>query len=258
MVDRKEKPMTDRPGPTRLAIIDNSIFPEIYNPVEHWSPTLPVDWEAFPARDHRFPDPARFSHLLLTGSEASILEPDPWVAEEVEVVLEAVRRGLAVLGSCWGHQLLAYALAGPGSVGRCTRPEIGWIRLHIDKDSGLLGPAGGEPWTFSLHFDEVLGLDDSFEVLASTDLCRIQVMRLRDRPVWGLQCHPEIGVATARKFLRDLADRGFKGRASLLEALASPARDSGLVRRIAGAFLGLRVPPGKGLFRLTNNPKFNK
>jgi GMP synthase-like glutamine amidotransferase len=250
--------MKNRPGRTRVAIIDNSIFPEIYNPVEHWSRALPAEWEAFPARNHRFPDPARFSHLLLTGSEASILEPDPWVAEEAEVVLEAVRRGLTVLGSCWGHQLLAYALAGPGRVPRCPRPEIGWIRLNIDGDSRLMGPAGTKPWTFSLHFDEVLGLDDSFEVLASTDLCPIQAIRLRDRPVWGLQCHPEIDVETARTFLRDLADRGFKGRDSLLGALASPARDSGLIRRIAGAFLDLPAPPGKGLFRLTNIPKFIK
>jgi GMP synthase-like glutamine amidotransferase len=248
MGDRTERTMTGKAGPPRVAIIDNSIFPDVYKPVEHWSRVLPSEWEAFSARDHRFPDLRRFSHLLLTGSEASIMEPDPWVDEETEVVLEAVRRGLAVLGSCWGHQLLAYALAGPGRVGRCTRPEIGWIRLRIDRESDLLGPAGEAPWTFSLHFDEVLGLDDSFEILASTDLCAVQAMRLRDRPVWGLQCHPEVDIPTARKFLRDLADRGFKGRDSLLAALAAPARDSGLIWRIAGAFLGLPAPPGAAYF----------
>jgi GMP synthase-like glutamine amidotransferase len=238
--------MAKKSRPPRVAVIDNSIFPDLYRPVEHWARALPAEWEAFPARDHRFPDLGRFTHLLLTGSEASILEPDAWVAEEAEIVRDAVRRGLAVLGSCWGHQLLAFALAGPDSVGRCPRPEIGWIRLHIERGSDLLGEAGEAPWTFSLHFDEVLGLGDApFEILASTDLCRIQAMRLKDKPVWGLQCHPEIDVATARKFLRDLADRGFKGKASLLEAFDSPARDSGLIRRISGAFLGLSAP-GKG------------
>jgi GMP synthase-like glutamine amidotransferase len=241
--------MTNKPRPPRVAIIDNSIFPDIYKPVQHWGAALPAAWEAFPARDHRFPDLGRFTHLLLTGSEASILEPDAWVAEEAEIVREAARRGLAVLGSCWGHQLLAFALAGSESVARCPRPEIGWIRLHIDKQSNLLGPAGEAPWTFSLHFDEVLAPDGSpFEVLASSDLCRVQAMRLKGGPVWGLQCHPEIDVAAARKFLRDLADRGFKGKASLLEALGSPARDSGLIRRIASAFLGLAAPGRGGYF----------
>jgi GMP synthase-like glutamine amidotransferase len=239
--------MTDETRPPRVAIIDNSIFPDIYQPVAHWSRLLPVEWESFAARSHRFPDIRRFSHVIVTGSEASILEPDPWVREEAEVVGEAVRTGLAVLGSCWGHQLLAFALAGPDHVGRCAMPEIGWVSLRIDRDSEFLGPRG-EAWTFSLHFDEVYGLDDSFEILASTELCRVQAVRLRGRRVWGLQCHPEVDVPTARKFLRDLVDSGFKGRDRLLEALASTPRDSGLARPIVAAFLGRPDPPGAGDF----------
>jgi GMP synthase-like glutamine amidotransferase len=240
---RGETGMTAGDKPTRVAIIDNSIYPDIYRPVEHWSRYLPAAWEAFPARTHRFPDLGRFTHLILTGSEASILEPDPWVHEEAEVVREADRRGLAVLGSCWGHQLLAFALAGPGHVGRCARPEIGWIPIRVVGESALLGPAGEEPCTFSLHFDEVRDLDGSFEVLAATDLCAVQAMRLRSRPIWGLQCHPEVDIPTGRKFLRDLIEAGFKERESLLEALASAPRDTGLIRRIVSAFLGRTAPP---------------
>ena len=221
----------------RLAIIDNSIFPEIYKPVEHWSSHLSVPWEAFVARDHRFPDPGRFTHLILSGSEASILEPAGWVAEEAEVVAEAVRRGLAVLGSCWGHQLLALALLGPGHVGRCARPEVGWIPVRLAAESDLLGQAGEEPLSFSIHFDEVRDIDGAFEVLASTDVCAVQAMRLKAAPVWGLQCHPEVDIPTGLKFLRDLIDSGFKGREALLEALASTPGDSGLIRRIVPAFL---------------------
>ncbi len=236
-------PMSHRDEGIRLAIIDNSVFPEIYKPVEHWSRFLSVPWEPFVAREHLFPDPARFSHIILTGSEASILEPADWVAEEAEVVAEAARRGLAVLGSCWGHQLRAQALAGPGRVGRCPRPEIGWISLRLTAASSLLGQAGEEPATFSLHFDEVKDPGPDFEVLASSGLCAVQAMRLRGRPIWGLQCHPEVDIPTGRKFLRDLVGSGFKGREALLEALASSPRDSGLIRRIVPAFLAAR--PGQ-------------
>lgn len=228
-------------NPARVAIIDNSIFPDIYKPVDHWSRYLSVPWEAFSARAHRFPDLSRFTHLILTGSEASILEPESWVHEEAEVVREAEHRELRILGSCWGHQLLALALAGPGHVSRCSGPEIGWIPLRLVAESDLLGAAGQEPWTFSIHFDEVRDLDGSFEVLAATDLCAVQAIRLKGRPVWGLQCHPEVDVPTGRKFLRDLVEAGFKGREALLGALASDPRDSGLIRRIMSAFLG---PPG--------------
>jgi GMP synthase-like glutamine amidotransferase len=224
--------MTERARQFRLAVIDNSIYPGIYQPVEHWGRYLPVPYETFIAREGRFPDLARFSHLILTGSEASILEAEAWVAEEAELVRKAVRDGLAVLGNCWGHQLLAMALAGPRHVGRCARPEIGWIPIRLLGTSDLLGRAGDEPYTFSVHFDEVRDLPGSFEVLAETDLCPIQAMRLRGHPVWGLQCQPEVDIPTGRKFLQDMVDEGFRGREFLLEALTATPRDSGLIRRI--------------------------
>ena len=74
--------MSDDKRAARLAIIDNSIDPGVYRPVEHWSRHLTVPWDAFVARDGRFPDPAAYSHFILTGSEASILERDPWVDVE--------------------------------------------------------------------------------------------------------------------------------------------------------------------------------
>ncbi len=236
-------PASDRP--TRVAIVDNSVFPEIYKPVEHWTQFLPkeIAWEAFAARHDRFPDLDRFTHVILTGSEASILEPEEWVFKEAEVVRDAVHKGLPVLGSCWGHQLLAFALLGPAHVGRARRPEIGWIAIRITLENDLLGPKTDEAYTFSSHFDEVRNPERMFDVLASSGVCPVQAMRLKDRPVWGLQCHPELDIRAGREFLRDLAEAGFKGQAELRNALASTPRDSGLIRRIVPAFLGSAAQP---------------
>jgi len=223
-----------------VAIVDNSIDPTIYRPVEHWSRHLDVPWEAFIAREGRLPDPARFSHIILTGSESSIVERRPWVDAEAVMVREAVAEGAAVLGSCWGHQLLVFALAGEAHVRRAACPEIGWIAIRLDKDSELLGPAGTAPFTFSIHYDEVCDLPTGFEVLASTEACAVEAFRLAGKRVWGLQCHPEIDIPTGLKNLRDLVDRGFKGREVLLEALRQTPRDSGLIHRIVPAFLASR------------------
>ena len=227
----------------RVAVVDNSIDPGIYRPVEHWGRYLSVPYDAFVARDGRFPNPAAYSHVILTGSEASILDRDLWVDDEVEFVKRAVDSGAAVLGSCWGHQLLAFALAGESHARRCARPEIGWIPIRVAEENDLLGPAG-TPYVFSVHYDEVRDLPDTFEVLASTDACPVQAFRLKGKPVWGLQCHPEVDIGTGRKFLRDLVDSGFKGRDFLLEALKQYPRDSGLIRPIVRTFLGgIHVPP---------------
>jgi GMP synthase-like glutamine amidotransferase len=233
----------DKKREIRVAIVDNSIDPGIYRPVEHWGRYLSVPYDAFVARDGRFPNPAAYSHIILTGSEASIIERDPWVDDEAEFVKRAVDAGAAVLGSCWGHQLLAFALAGESHVRRCALPEIGWIPLRVDIVNDLLGPAG-TPYTFSVHYDEVRDLPDTFEILASTDACPVQAFRLKGFPVWGVQSHPEVDIRTGRKFLRDLVDSGFKGRDFLLEALKQYPRDSGLIRPIVRTFLGgIQVPP---------------
>jgi GMP synthase-like glutamine amidotransferase len=228
--------VTRTPVPT-VAIVDNSIEPEVYRPVEHWAAHLEAPWRAFTARRGEFPDPAGFSHVILTGSEASILERDPWVETEAAFVREAAARGAAVLGSCWGHQLIAYALAGEPCVGRCPRPEIGWIPIRLDRESGLLGPAGASPYVFSVHFDEVKDLPPDFEVLASSAGCLVHAFRWAGRPVWGLQSHPEIDIPTGRTFLEDLLARGFKGGEAMREALGREPRDSGLIRGIVRSFL---------------------
>jgi GMP synthase-like glutamine amidotransferase len=229
--------MTDE-RKVRVAIVDNSIRPEIYKPVEHWSRSLgDVPWRAFTAREGSLPGPADFSHIVLTGSEASILDREPWVEAEAALVREAAAAGTALLGSCWGHQLLAFALAGEGHVRRAARPEIGWYPIRLERTSELLGPAGTTVYAFSSHFDEVCDLPAGFEILASSADCAVQAFRAGDRPVWGLQCHPEIDPPTGRRFLRDLVACGFKGREALLEALRQEPRDSGLVRGLIRVFL---------------------
>lgn len=222
----------------KLALIDNSIDAEAYAPCVHWAEVLPVPFEAFRAKLGRLPRRAdEFSHLILSGSEASILERDPWAEDEAEFVLEARARGARVLGSCWGHQLLAYALAGPGSVRRCREPEIGWIEVRVPERCGLLGAAGAA-WTFSFHSDEVMGLGPGFRTLAESPVCAVQAFEVPGQPVWGLQIHPEITPERGLEMLRRRAGAPGPLQAAARVALESGPRDSGLIRSIVAAFLG--------------------
>jgi GMP synthase-like glutamine amidotransferase len=221
----------------RVAIIDNSIAPAVYKPVEHWAGFLGVPFASFRAADGRLPDLGeKFTHLILTGSEASILEREPWVSAEVDFVRDAISRDLPVLGSCYGHQLLALALRGPAHVRRALRPEIGWFPIEVHSVGGLLGKRG-TIYAFSSHFDEVVGLDEDFRVLASTADCAVQAFELKGRPVWGIQFHPEISVPAGREYLRNLVDLGLRTSPLFQEALGTRARDTGAIRGIVRHFL---------------------
>lgn len=235
----------------RVALLDNALDRGVYRPAFHWGPRLHAagaDWDVFDAPAGERPDLDRgYTHLLLTGSEASIVEREPWAEAEAGLVREAAERGLAILGSCWGHQLLAYAIIGPEAVGRCARPEIGWIPIRVAVPDPVLGPAG-EFHTFAIHFDEVRGLDASFEVLAATAACPIHAFRRRGRPIWGIQAHPEIEPAEATAFLRALLRRPeTAARDEIVRALRAGPLDSGRIGTIVHGFLRARPagpPPG--------------
>jgi len=230
----------------RVAIIDNSIDPSVYKPIDHWRTFLSVPWEAFRAAESCFPDLDKgYSHLILTGSEGSIMERESWVYDEAETVQEACERGIPILGSCYGHQLLALALRGPAHVRRSHQPEVGWIPVKIEKKNSLLGDEG-KVYTFSIHFDEVIGLDDDFLVLASTSACRIQAFELKTKPVWGIQFHPEINISAARELLKNLIRLELKTSPLFKEVLKTRPKDAGLIRRILRHFLASGENLGTG------------
>ena len=221
-----------------IAIIDNSIDPSIYTPVAHWSAFLESPWQAFTAREFQFPDlDDEFTHLILTGSEASILERERWVDEEVELILEAVERNISVLGSCWGHQLLALALAGTAHVQRSECPEIGWFPVTLTEEDTLMGKKGQE-FVFSSHFDEVVGLDESFRVFASSESCPIHAFQWKTNPVWGIQSHPEMSILDAKHYLRENVASHHECLLLYQKALDSTPKDTGVIHTVIKNFFG--------------------
>ncbi len=222
----------------KLALIDNSIDSSIYTPEEHWKPYLTIEWDCFKATHNQFPDLSKgqYSHVLLTGSEASILEREEWVDAEVEVVHNAIEEGIPILGSCYGHQLLAFALSGPSSVRRSTHPEVGWISIQTKECSELLGESR-QAYSFSIHFDEVVNDNENFHILAYSEHCQVQAFQWKSKPFWGIQIHPEIDVPHARALLKNLISLKLKTTPIYEEALKSTPRDSGLIKHIVQGFL---------------------
>jgi GMP synthase (glutamine-hydrolysing) len=223
----------------RVLILDLSIDRDLYRPTAHWRALLgPVEsvsvhlptGEAAPAL-------ASVSHVIITGSEASIIEPRAWFEPAEAVIHEAVRRGLPLLGSCFGHQLIVRALVGPDHVRRAAVPELGWFPVRPAPGDPLLGRLGDPVWMFACHLDEVFDLPPPWQVLGATDACAVHVARLGAAPVLGVQAHPEIppdlgrelllGFAAARPDLRPAVERG----------LAEAPRDSGFGRALVDAFL---------------------
>jgi GMP synthase-like glutamine amidotransferase len=222
---------------TRIAIIDNSLDHTVYNPIRHWEICLDRDCDVFKATDNHFPEIQDFTHIILTGSEASILQREKWAYDEIDLIKEAAEKGVSIFGSCYGHQLLAVALAGPQHVRRCPDPEIGWISIAINGEDAFLGKKG-RAYCFSSHLDEVKELPDEFLVFASSDRCRIQAFRFRNESIWGLQIHPEINIAEAKWYLERRVENKHDPLPLFQAALNSRPQDSGIITQVLQNFLG--------------------
>lgn len=102
-----------------------------------------------PAVDVELPDPTRYDIIVPLGARWAVYDERlgrSWVGSEIELVQRALESGVAVLGVCFGGQLLAQALGG--FVERSNAAEIGW---H-DVDSAHPGLIPPGPW-FQWHFD---------------------------------------------------------------------------------------------------------
>lgn len=152
-------------------------------------------------------DPSGFHGIVMSGSVAGVNDRLPWVGRLVHFVRRAVDRRVPVLGVCFGHQVLAAALAGPGAVRRSPTPEVGWYRIHQNHTAPSPILAGLPPHfrTFLSHFDEVHpALRRHITVQASSSRCPVQALAVPGRPAWGVQFHAEMGPAETSSIVQRL------------------------------------------------------
>lgn len=112
----------------------------------------------------------------------------------------------AQIGFCGGHQILAYAFGGTvGRMGK-LRPgepdyypqyhpgyfkERGVYPIRIVQDDPLFAGFRRTMRMLESHRDEVKELAPELLLLASTPRCRVQAFVHRDKPLYGVQFHPE-------------------------------------------------------------------
>lgn len=233
----------------KVLILDLAVDPDLYRPTSHWRALLDGTPSESVALVQGEPgvNLDGFTHLIVTGSEASVLDHAPWFDPAQEAIRAAVARGLPVLGSCFGHQLVVRALHGQTPLRRSAHPELGWFPVE---GTGLdpTGPLGSESpiWMFCFHFDEVFAPDPRYRVLAHTDDCAVHAYRYGDAPVWGIQGHPEIspkeGLALLRAFAAQKPDPAEPAKhpdlpGILAQALAQTPRDDGFGAVLTRRFL---------------------
>lgn len=146
--------------------------------------------------------------VVLSGGPSSVFDEDAPSLDEALLSLD-----LPVLGICYGLQALIQR-EETGRVERAEKREYGRARLRIDKSEDLLKGVADESVVWMSHGDHIIELPDTYEVVAHTDNAPVAAVRHRERPLYGVQFHPEVvhteeGVQILENFVKGIC--GCKG-----------------------------------------------
>jgi len=200
-----------------------------------------VNWQAVELDEGEvIPDLSAFDAMWVMGGPMDVwdTEEHPWLIDEKaairEWVLELKR---PYLGLCLGHQLLADALGG--ECAKLDPPEIGVLDIELTQ-AGRSDPIFRDmPHTqraLQWHSVQVTKTPDNCTVLAESDVCANQAMRVGDN-AWSMQYHVEVEPDTVDNWsaipeyrsalINTLGESALpKLRASAEEALESFASNS--------------------------------
>lgn len=156
-------------------------------------------WSTYAVADGKLPEAVEACDAyIVTGSSAGVYDPLPWIAD-LKGFLVAAKGRAALVGICFGHQVMAEAFGG-----QVIRSPKGWgVGLHtygiqarrpwMDQAASLAVPAS--------HQDQVVVAPPGAEVLAASAFTPFGMLAYRDQPAISLQLHPEFEPAYAQALI---------------------------------------------------------
>ncbi len=161
-------------------------------------------------------DARAFSGLTLMGGPMSVNDPLPWIAPVLELIRDAVRKDVPVLGHCLGGQLMSRAFGG--SVGANPVKEIGWGEVRVCDNAVARAWLGDLQAFDSFHWHgETFTIPPGGTRILENAHCANQAFALGKH--LGMQCHVEMTDELIRTWLRG-------GREEMEQLCSSPAVQS--------------------------------
>jgi GMP synthase (glutamine-hydrolysing) len=190
-----------------ILLVDNTIDGqgasprELRNALERMRPDLEILIEPYGNVSPQLLEDANPTHVILSG------QSHPWDAYQTESlagIFEVIRQGRRpILGVCGGHQQMAIAFGAPVDLMQRTAPGEGYEGAFRERGFFPVALTGGTPngifrglpesiTVWHSHCDEVKELPPGFRLTATNETCAIQAMEHLDRPLFGVQFHPEL------------------------------------------------------------------
>lgn len=165
------------------------------------------DWttQVFAVKDGAFPtDLSGFDGAMITGSPASVHDPDPWIADLLTLIRQMTAARLPLFGACFGHQAIALALGG--QVG--PNPG-GWVfgrfETHITIPAPWMHPLPDTTALYAAHVEQVTAMPEQACALTTSPECPIGGFAIGNH-IYTTQYHPEMTPSFIAALIEHLAD----------------------------------------------------
>ncbi len=190
-----------------------------------------------PRNEAAMPDPAVLAGIVVSGSHAMLSDDTGWMRSLAAWLRQAVSRRIPLLGICFGHQILAQAMAGSVE-DRVCGAELGTVEVSLTSaaiDDPLFGNLTPTFPAQVVHWQSVVELPERAIVLAHSPLEPYQAIRVGDC-AWGVQFHPEMSEAVMHSYIDALAESVAVNEA-VGRTVRQALKDTPVARRILLNFL---------------------
>jgi GMP synthase (glutamine-hydrolysing) len=200
---------------------------------------------AAPHRGGRLPDPAAISGIVITGSHAMVTDHPAWSERTAHWIADVLAAEVPLLGVCYGHQLLAYALGGSVDV-TAAGIEIGTVEVVLRPEATagdlLLKDLPATIKAHASHTQSVTRLPPKAVRLASSESEPLHAFAVGDA-AWGIQFHPEFDSEIMLAYVEEFAER-IRESGQDPAVLKGNIRETPISRSILKRFAGILSEKG--------------
>lgn len=138
-----------------------------------------------------------YDALFIGGSsDASVRNPEKFsfVKDCKRLIRYCYDQDIPVLASCFGFQILVEEFGGEVILDKDSM-EMGIYQIELTeqaKSDPLLIDYPHYFWAVSGHKERAKVIPDDCIHLASSTLCPYHIVRMKDKPIYGFQFHPEV------------------------------------------------------------------
>jgi len=219
-----------------------SSFPAMFQDLLEYSDSE-LNYETYSVVNGTFPSSVNNCHAwLITGSKHAAYETHPWTEPLCQLIREAFKNDIPLIGICFGHQIICHALGGV-----VEKSNKGWgigaSTYNLLNTPIWMDRAKHDAFTIqAFHQDQVISTPPNTQVIASSALCPNAALIIEDKAL-TFQGHPEFNSDFSEALINSKRDQNIIPQAlanSALSEISTPLNQS-LVSQWICAFIRLKL-----------------